>query len=184
MKKSSLATILVLSTFGATLFAQAEPNNRGGFQDSNQPNMERKADKKQSERAKKGKCDEGRGECKYHDFHAKYHHKQQNQGGFMLSKEPTKVADAATWQDDQVIVLEGQILKQVGKEEFVFKDDSGELTLEIERKAWHGQTVTPNDKVKVIAEVEKSWGKTEVEALFVGKLPLDNKAQAEQPVQQ
>ena len=98
-----------------------------------------------------------------------YHDK----GGFMPSKEPTKVVDAETWLDDQVVVLEGKIVKQVGKKDFIFKDDSGELTIEVERKAWHGETVTPNDKVKVIAEVEKSWGKTELEALFVGKIKSD-----------
>ena len=50
MKKSSLATILVLSTIGVTLFAQADSGNRGGFQEL--PNIEHKADKKHGERKK------------------------------------------------------------------------------------------------------------------------------------
>ena len=170
MKKSSLATILVLSTIGVTLFAQADSGNRGGFQEL--PNIEHKADKKHGER-KKGEHRERGGELQYHEFHRKHPQMYHDKGGFMPSKEPTKVVDAETWLDDQVVLLEGKIVKQVGKKDFIFKDDSGELTIEVERKAWHGETVTPNDKVKVIAEVEKSWGKTELEALFVGKIKSD-----------
>ncbi|WP_439235951.1 YgiW/YdeI family stress tolerance OB fold protein [Lonepinella koalarum] len=89
-------------------------------------------------------------------------------GGFMPTKT-TQVADAAKWQDDQPIILIGHIIKQVGKKDFVFKDSSGELTLEIDRKAMRG-LITPEDKVKIVAEVDKSWGKTEVEAFVVEKV--------------
>ncbi|WP_439256689.1 YgiW/YdeI family stress tolerance OB fold protein [Lonepinella sp. BR2271] len=89
-------------------------------------------------------------------------------GGFMPTKT-TQVADAEKWQDDQPIILIGHIVKQVGKNDFVFKDSSGELTLEINRKAMRG-LITPEDNVKIVAEVEKSWGKTEVEAVVVEKV--------------
>lgn len=81
----------------------------------------------------------------------------------------TQVADAEKWQDDQRIVLEGNIIKQVGKKDYIFKDTSGELTIEISRKAWRGM-INAEDKVKIVAEVEKSFGKTELEALSVQKV--------------
>ncbi|ABR74722.1 hypothetical protein CBG46_09325 [Actinobacillus succinogenes] len=99
-------------------------------------------------------------------------------GGFSASKEPTKVADAEKWQDDQFITLEGNIIKQTGRKDFVFKDGSGELTLEIPRRAWYG-TVTPEDKVRITAGVEKSWGKTEVRAFSVTF--ADKSTSAEKP---
>ena len=88
----------------------------------------------------------------------------------MSAKAPTKVSDADKWQDDQFIVLEGNIVKQVGKKDFVFKDTSGELTLEINRKAWRDGLISPEDKIRIVADVEKSWGKTEVEAFSVEKV--------------
>ncbi|MDU8923741.1 NirD/YgiW/YdeI family stress tolerance protein [Pasteurellaceae bacterium LIM206] len=102
-------------------------------------------------------------------------------GGFVVSKDPVKVSGSDKWEDDAFVVLEGNIIKQVGKKDFVFKDDSGELTLEIDRKAWRGEVISPKDKVKIIANVDKSFGKLEVEALAVEnldkpKMPLLPKA--------
>ncbi len=207
MKKLSLATILVLSTVGTALFAQAETNQPvAGFQDGSQPTMNQNAnmpqrgpgqgmgfnrqwnDDRPYHRFDRQRMDgrgqgmgQGRGQgmpgCPYAvdgQFGGGYGGQGAGgfmNGGFMLSQSPSKVADAASWNDDQPVVLEGKIIKQVGRKDFVFQDASGELTLEIVGRAWHGQTITPNDQVKVVAGVEKSWGKTEVFGLYVEKIP-------------
>ncbi|WP_109077171.1 YgiW/YdeI family stress tolerance OB fold protein [Aggregatibacter kilianii] len=114
---------------------------KGGFQDPNAP---------QQEHHKKG------------DF---------KRGGFVNSDQAvSKVSDANTWKDDQYIILQGNIVKQVGKEDFIFKDASGEIQVEIERKAWHGQDISPSDEVKLYGEVDKSWDKTEVDIDRVEKI--------------
>lgn len=95
----------------------------------------------------------------------------RHQGGFFNSTQTvSKVSEAGNWLDDQYVILEGKIINQVGKDDFIFKDDSGELVVEIERKAWQGQTITPNDSVKIYAEVDKSWNKTEAEVHRIEKL--------------
>ncbi len=223
MKKLSLATILVLSTVGTALFAQAETNQPvAGFQDGSQPTMNQNANMPQrgpgqgmgfnrqwnddrpynrfdrqrmdgsgpgmgqGMRPGMGNRGQGRGyglaDCPYvvdgqfgYGGQGAGYGRQMGggflNGGFLFSESPSKVADAASWNDDQPIVLEGKIIKQVGRKDFVFQDASGELTLEIVGRAWHGQTITPNDQVKVVAGVEKSWGKTEVFGLYVEKIP-------------
>lgn len=211
MKKLSLATILVLSTVGTALFAQAETvqenvafqaDSRPMKQTANNPQwkLQRSGGKQWSVHCPHHQFErqpmdgrgmgmkQGRGQgcawadCPYaadgqfglgYGAHAGYGRQMGGSfinGGFMLSQNPSKVADVATWLDDQTVILEGKIIKQVGRKEFVFQDNSGELTLEIVGRAWHGQTVTPNDQVKIVAGVEKSWGKTEVFGLYVEKI--------------
>ncbi|TNH05687.1 NirD/YgiW/YdeI family stress tolerance protein [Testudinibacter sp. TR-2022] len=92
-------------------------------------------------------------------------------GGFNNEQAAAiKVTEVQNAKDDQPIVLEGFIEKQVGKDDYLFKDDSGSIEVEIERRAWAGQEITPNDKVKLFGEVDKSWNKTEVEIYRVIKV--------------
>ncbi|WP_257812234.1 YgiW/YdeI family stress tolerance OB fold protein [Aggregatibacter actinomycetemcomitans] len=114
---------------------------QGGFQDPNAPKME--------------------------------HHKKGDfkRGGFVNTNQTvSKASEAGSWQDDQYIILQGNIVKQVGKDDFIFKDASGEIQVEIERKAWRGQDVSPSDEVKLYGEVDKSWNKTEVDIERVEKI--------------
>ncbi|ACX82522.1 YgiW/YdeI family stress tolerance OB fold protein [Aggregatibacter actinomycetemcomitans] len=114
---------------------------QGGFQDPNAPKME--------------------------------HHKKGDfkRGGFVNTDQTvSKASEAGSWQDDQYIILQGNIVKQVGKDDFIFKDASGEIQVEIERKAWRGQDVSPSDEVKLYGEVDKSWNKTEVDIERVEKI--------------
>ncbi|TQE41814.1 YgiW/YdeI family stress tolerance OB fold protein [Aggregatibacter actinomycetemcomitans] len=114
---------------------------QGGFQDPNAPKME--------------------------------HHKKGDfkRGGFVNTDQTvSKASEAGSWQDDQYIILQGNIVKQVGKDGFIFKDASGEIQVEIERKAWRGQDVSPSDEVKLYGEVDKSWNKTEVDIERVEKI--------------
>ena len=88
----------------------------------------------------------------------------QNVGGFQgpgLSK--ITVADALNMGDDTAVVLEGQIEKSLGKEQYVFKDATGSVTIEIDNDDWHGLTVTPQDTGVIKGEVEKDMFKTEIE---------------------
>ncbi|WP_233119036.1 YgiW/YdeI family stress tolerance OB fold protein [Aggregatibacter actinomycetemcomitans] len=114
---------------------------QGGFQDPNAPKME--------------------------------HHKKGDfkRGGFVNTDQTvSKASEAGSWQDDQYIILQGNIVKQVGKDDFIFKDASSEIQVEIERKAWRGQDVSPSDEVKLYGEVDKSWNKTEVDIERVEKI--------------
>ena len=168
---------------------QVKSENKGGFVDNRMaPRGEMRSDVKNDKHDKRmqDKRDERRAERmerqgrmspeRMQGMHAQFHgmmpmngFAHPSWGGFVAAKAPTTVADADKWQDDQFVLLEGNIVKQVGKKDYVFKDASGELTLEIDRKAWRDGMISPEDKVRVVADVEKSWGKTEVEAFSVEK---------------
>lgn len=71
------------------------------------------------------------------------------------------VAKAVTLGDDSPVVLTGNIVSQVAgsKDKFTFKDATGEVRVEIDRKVFAGRTVTPKDTVRIIGKVDKDFGK-------------------------
>lgn len=150
-----------------------EPRGESRFEPKNGKSTNDKRDERRAEKMERKHClmQHERMSNSFHGLMMPNHdfmHPSRN--GFVSAKAPTKVSDADKWQDDQFIVLEGNIVKQVGKKDFVFKDTSGELTLEINRKAWRDGLISPEDKIRIVADVEKSWGKTEVEAFSVEKV--------------
>lgn len=71
------------------------------------------------------------------------------------------VAKAVTLGDDSPVVLTGNIVSQVAgsKDKFTFKDATGEVRVEIDRKVFAGRTVTPKDTVRIMGKVDKDFGK-------------------------
>ncbi len=71
------------------------------------------------------------------------------------------VAKAVTLGDDSPVVLTGNIVSQVAgsKDKFTFKDSTGEVRVEIDRKVFAGRTVTPKDTVRIMGKVDKDFGK-------------------------
>ncbi len=70
-------------------------------------------------------------------------------------------AKAVTLGDDSPVVLTGNIVSQVAgsKDKFTFKDSTGEVRVEIDRKVFAGRTVTPKDTVRIMGKVDKDFGK-------------------------
>ncbi len=88
----------------------------------------------------------------------------QAMGGFQgpgLSN--STVAEALNLGDDTAVVLEGRIEKSLGNEKYVFSDNTGSVTVEIDNEDWRGQNVTPNDTVVIHGEVDKDFFKTEID---------------------
>ena len=71
--------------------------------------------------------------------------------------------------------LEGKLVKHLGGENYLFRDDSGEVEVEVDGDVWRGTEVGPDDLIRVRGEVDHSWNKTEVEVEHlekVGAAPL------------
>lgn len=181
MKKLSLATILALST--VSLFAVAQNEQISVSQQKGGTQMTQPAPQN------------GKGRCDYRDgrhhgdkkSRGDWNGKDEVRGGFKDPSKPAvdtanqprrpefnfpvlKVADADSWKDNQFIALQGKIVEQVGKRDFLFRDASGEIEVEISRHAWHGQDITPNDEVKLFGDVNKSWKKPTIEIRHVEKV--------------
>ena len=100
----------------------------------------------------------------YHDGKA-----QVQQGQFDESAAVKTVADALKANDDTPVILEGQIVKQLDSDEFTFKDATGEIQIDVSKRAWNGQTITPQDTIQIRGKVDNEWNKTEVDVKQITK---------------
>lgn len=65
--------------------------------------------------------------------------------------------------DDAEIKLVGYIVRKTGDEKYEFKDEAGVLIVEIDDDVWRGLEISPEDKVELIAEVDRERAKVEIE---------------------
>ncbi len=88
------------------------------------------------------------------------------QGGFNgpgAASQATSVAQAKMRRDDAKVVLEGNIVRQVGNELYEFRDNSGSIYVDIDASYWRGQNISPNDKVRIEGDVDKDWNSVEID---------------------
>lgn len=78
-----------------------------------------------------------------------------------IRPEPALVSveDLRNFQDDARVKLIGNITEEVGDEEYTFKDSTGEVVIEIDRKIWGLLIITENDEVEIIGEVDLERGR-------------------------
>ena len=100
------------------------------------------------------------------------HTQNTQQGGFSgPSAALTTVDKVKSMSDDTWVMLQGNIEQRVGDDTYTFRDASGTLTVEIDKKRWNGQTITPKDKVQLEGKVDKDWSNVEVDVKTIKKLP-------------
>ncbi|WP_144213058.1 YgiW/YdeI family stress tolerance OB fold protein [Shewanella donghaensis] len=88
-----------------------------------------------------------------------------NQGGFL---GPTRgsvdtIDKALEAKDDTPAVLTGYIVESLGDEEYRFRDDSGEMIVEIDDKNWKGIEATPETKLTLLGEIDSKWSTTNLD---------------------
>ena len=66
-------------------------------------------------------------------------------------------AQALKMRDDTFVLLQGNITRSIGKERYIFRDDTGEITVDIDSDIWQGRTVTPEMKVELYGEIDKEY---------------------------
>lgn len=64
------------------------------------------------------------------------------------------VEQARHLKDDTKVILEGKIVEHLGGDKYRFKDQSGEITIEIDHDDWRGVKVGPEDTVVIYGEVD------------------------------
>ena len=70
-------------------------------------------------------------------------------------------------RDDTKVTLQGSLIKQIKEEHYIFKDETGEIEVEIDDAAFKGQKVTTKTKIRIIGEVDKDWGDMTVEVEYL-----------------
>lgn len=95
-------------------------------------------------------------------------------GGFQgPSISVSTVEQVKQMNDDQKVALRGYIIQSLGDEDYMFKDDTGTIQVEIDHKRWRGQVITPNDLVEIQGEVDKDWKSINVDVKRIIKLHAD-----------
>lgn len=81
-------------------------------------------------------------------------------GGFSGpgSMNASTVQAAKKMRDDSKVTLTGNIVQRIGGDKYIFRDATGEITIEIDDKDFRGQNVTPQNLVRIFGEVEKEFG--------------------------
>lgn len=91
-------------------------------------------------------------------------------GGFVgPDAATTTVEQAKGLRDDAWVVLEGNIVRKIGKELYEFRDSTGSVNVDIDDNNWNGVSVTPNDKIRIEGEVDKDWNSVEIDVKKVTK---------------
>ncbi|TDB61102.1 YgiW/YdeI family stress tolerance OB fold protein [Photorhabdus khanii] len=93
------------------------------------------------------------------------------QGGFIDNNVRISTTEQVKnmW-DDSWVVLEGNIESRIRGDHFILRDNAGVIEVEIDHKYWNGQTITPQDKVRLEGEVDKEWSSLTVDVKKVTKL--------------
>ncbi|MDR2339565.1 MAG: NirD/YgiW/YdeI family stress tolerance protein [Deltaproteobacteria bacterium] len=87
------------------------------------------------------------------------------QGGFQgPGIDVISVSQAVRLRDDTFVILRGKIVRSIGKDKFVFQDQTGDIIVEIDSHLWGGETVTPDDLLEIGGEIDKE---------FMGDVELD-----------
>lgn len=93
------------------------------------------------------------------------------QGGFSdKSGSVVTVQQAQGMKDDSWVTVRGNIEKRTGDEDYLFRDATGTMTVEIDHKRWEGQTVSPKDRVELTGELDKDDNVIEMDVKQVKKV--------------
>lgn len=91
-------------------------------------------------------------------------------GGFSgPGPEVTTVKEASSMRDDARVMLRGNIIQHLGGDDYLFKDATGTITVDIDDKRWRGQEVTPKDTVEIYGEVDRDFTKVEIDVKSITK---------------
>lgn len=88
------------------------------------------------------------------------------QGGFegpRAEMTVTSAEQAKTLRDNTRVMLQGYIIQHLGSDNYLFKDDSGTISVDIDHDKWAGQTVKPTDLVEIRGEVDKGFNSVEID---------------------
>lgn len=89
------------------------------------------------------------------------------------TKPVSKISDVKAMPDDTEVVIQGVIVQSLGDENYLVKDDSGTVTIEIDEDLVQGNTITPEAEVLITATVDQDDNVTSLEAEEVQFVPAN-----------
>lgn len=95
-----------------------------------------------------------------------------NNQGFKSSVNPvvSPIKDVLKMRDNQVATIKGNIVKRMSDDKYLFKDNSGEMTVEIDNKYWGGLQVDESNVLELTGKVDKDFNSISLEVFTVKKI--------------
>ena len=104
--------------------------------------------------------------------------KDKNKGFVFVPQSMTveTIADVKNKADDTIVVIQGRIAKSLGDEKYTFTDQTGEIIIEIDNEDFNGVTVTSEELLEIVGEVDKEKKKpAEIDVKSIKKLDKQSK---------
>lgn len=89
------------------------------------------------------------------------------------TKPVSKISDVKAMPDDTEVVIQGVIVQSLGDENYLVKDDSGTVNIEIDEDLVQGNTITPEAEILITATVDQEGNVTSLEAEEVQFVPAN-----------
>ena len=90
--------------------------------------------------------------------------------GFNGQTDKTSVAEALKRSDDSYVTVEGNIVKKLSADKYLFKDATGSITVEIDNEKWGNIEVSEKDILELSGEVERKFNSIHLDVDTVKKL--------------
>lgn len=75
--------------------------------------------------------------------------------GPSVNGRPSTVAEARDARLGTYVTLTGNIVNHLRSDYYTFRDDTGEIRVEIATLVWRGRRVGPEDKVRLVGEIDR-----------------------------
>ena len=106
------------------------------------------------------------------DFTGPYEGYPANQGfkGGAANYTVSSIKEVKKMYDDQIAVVRGNITKRLSEDKYLFKDNTGELVVEIDYKYWAGLQVDENDVLELTGKVDRDFYSVDLDVFMVKKV--------------
>jgi len=89
--------------------------------------------------------------------------------GFNGQMNKTSVAEALKRPDDSYVTVEGNIVKKLSSDKYLFKDATGSITVEIDNEKWGNIDASEKDKLELSGEIERKTNSIHLDVDIVKK---------------
>jgi uncharacterized protein (TIGR00156 family) len=82
------------------------------------------------------------------------------------------VIQAKNLPDNSLVILTGNIVQSLGREKFMFRDSTGDITIEVDRNLWVllDLSVSANDLMEIRGEIDIEKRAAEIDVKYLRKL--------------
>lgn len=90
--------------------------------------------------------------------------------GFSGNADKLSVIEALKQPDDSYVIVEGNIVKRISSDKYLFKDSTGTMTVEIDNEIWGNIDVSEKDTLELSGEIERKFNSIHLDVDTVKKL--------------